>query len=91
MRRGEMASVYRFSDPTNDQEFSPDHNRNGGSGSKFWNQIWRRVTNSSGRRQAQRYRANAISVLHYDTFVQRIFPHTSITPYMFDPEPRDER
>src|SRR5213083_2007009 len=40
----------RASDPADDQEFdSHDHNGNGRSSSKFWNQIWQGVTDSSCR------------------------------------------
>src|SRR6266699_691312 len=39
-----------FSDPANEQEFNRhDHNSNGRSSSKIWNQIWQRVTDSSCR------------------------------------------
>src|SRR6266566_8103412 len=39
-----------LSNPANAQEFDcHDHNSNGGSSSKIWNQIWQRVTDSSGR------------------------------------------
>src|SRR4029077_11936973 len=39
-----------LSDPANDQQFDcHDHNGNGRSSSKFWNQIWQRVTDSSPR------------------------------------------
>src|SRR6186997_1698052 len=38
------------SNPADDQEFNcHDHNGNGSSSSKFWNQIWQRVTDSSCR------------------------------------------
>src|SRR5438552_4992301 len=37
-----------LSDPADDQEFdSHDHNGNGRSSSKFWNQIWQGVTDRS--------------------------------------------
>src|SRR5882724_13184758 len=39
-----------LSDPADDQEFNRhDNNGNGRSGSKFWNQIWQCVTDSSYR------------------------------------------
>jgi len=39
-----------FSDPANEQEFNcDDHNGDGRGGSKIWNQIWQRVTDSSCR------------------------------------------
>src|SRR5580704_321560 len=38
------------SDPADGQKFNcHDHNGNGRSSSKIWNQIWQRVTDSSGR------------------------------------------